>query len=318
MRRLLEEGGSVGWPTAGHAVTEPPVDHSDRSQVEAVKFQTLLYRRTGALYRELGEIARERLDREGAERSSRRAVFANLMREGAIEPTARAFGERFEEARSMTEILDDALDGAIALLGSDFGNVQLMLPGGTGLRIIAHRGCSEDFLDYFAVVDDEAATCGRAMLRNAQIVVPDVERDPGFAVHRRIAASSGFRAVQSPPLVGRRGRTLGVVSTHFERPHRPTDAELERMTVFARLTAALVELKLERASRGAGTYGRPSTLQCEDCRTQSGGPGIGWVALHLDLVDAVDPVVLTYCPACALQCDPDDMIWRLDGRAAAA
>jgi hypothetical protein len=277
--------------------------------------QTLLYRQTAALYRELGELALQRLDRERADRALQRAVFANLMREAVVEPTARAFGERFEEARSMTEILDDALDGAIALLGSDFGNIQLFAPSAAGLRIVAHRGCSEEFLSYFAVVDDEAAACGRAMLEGAQIVVSDVERDPGFAVHRRIAASSGFRAVQSTPLVGRYGRTLGVVSTHFGRPHRPTGDELARMSVLARLTAALLELKLERASRGARGL---SLLQCEDCRTQSAGPGIGWVALHLDLIEAVEPVVLTYCPACARQFDPDDMIWRVDGLATAA
>ena len=278
--------------------------------------QTLLYRQTAALYRELGEVALQRLDRAGAERASKRAGFAKLMREGVVEPTAHAFGERFEEARSITEILHDALDGAMALLGSDLGNIQLFAPGAAGLRIVAHRGCSEEFLNYFAVVDDEAATCGRALLRNEQIVVPDVERDLGFAAHRRIAASSGFRAVQSTPLVGRAGRTLGVVSTHFGRPHRPTDAELERMTVLAKVTAALLELKLERASREA--HGRPSLLQCEDCRAQSAGPGIGWVALHLDLMEPVDPVVLTYCPACAKQFDPADLVWRLDGHAVAA
>jgi hypothetical protein len=278
--------------------------------------ETLLYRQTVALYRELGELALERLDREGAQRALQRAVFANLMRDAVVEPTARAFGERFEEALSMTEILDDALEGAMALLGSDFGNIQFLAPRAAGLRIVAHRGCSEDFLNYFAVVDDEAATCGRAILSSAQIVVPDVERDPGFAMHRRIAASSGFRAVQSTPLVGRHGQTLGVISTHFGRPHRPTDAELERIAVLARLTAALVELKLERASQEA--RGRTSILQCEDCRTESAGLGVGWVALHLDLMEPVEPVVLTYCPACATQFDPDDLVWRLDGHAAVA
>jgi signal transduction protein with GAF and PtsI domain len=294
--------GSARAAAPGRTVSEPPPD----------RFDTTL-----ALYRELGELALERPDRERAELTLQRAAFANLMREGVTEPTARAFGERFAAARSLTEILDDALDGAIAMLGSDCGNIQLLAPRAAGLRIVAHRGCSDEFLDYFAVVDDEGAACGRAMLSSAQVVVPDVERDPAFAAHRHIAASSGFRAVQSTPLVGRRGRTLGVVSTHFGRPHRPTDAELERMTVFARLTAALVELKLERAaSRSARS--RPSLLQCEDCRTQNGGPGTGWVALHLDLMEAVEPVVLTYCPACARQFDPDDLVWRLDGSAAVA
>ena len=88
------------------------------------------------------------------------------------------------------------------------------------------------------------------------------------------------------------------------------------MSVLARLTAALLELKLERASQRA--RGRPSLLECEDCRTQSTGAGAGWVALQLEFMEAVEPVVLTYCPACARQFDPDDMIWRLNGWAAAA
>src|SRR5262249_8627290 len=152
-----------------------------RNEREEMSRQTLLYRQTAALYQELGELALQRVDREGAERALQRAGFAHVVRDGFVEPAARAFGERFEEARSLGEILYDALDGAMALLGSDLGNIQLFAPGSAGLRIVAQRGCSEEFLSYFAVVDDEAATCGRALLRNEQIVVPDVERDPGFA-----------------------------------------------------------------------------------------------------------------------------------------
>src|SRR4029453_11345685 len=67
--------------------------------------------------------------------------------------------------------------------------------------------------------------------------------DPGFAPHRRIAASAGFRAVQSTPLFGRNGAPLGMLSTHFRRPHRPTLRELNLTDLYARQAAEMIERK---------------------------------------------------------------------------
>ena len=44
----------------------------------------------------------------------------------------------------------------------------------------------------------------------AQLVISDVTTDPGFGPHREIAAASGFRAVQSTPLIDEAGRLVGV------------------------------------------------------------------------------------------------------------
>jgi GAF domain-containing protein len=87
--------------------------------------------------------------------------------------------------------------------------------------------CSAEFLEYFAVVDDDHAACGRAARTGAQAVIVDVDTDPGFAPHRGIAAATGFRSVQSTPLVDYSGRLIGMVSTHFRRPHRPPDRDLQ-------------------------------------------------------------------------------------------
>jgi hypothetical protein len=57
------------------------------------------------------------------------------------------------------------------------------------------------------------------------LVVPDVETCDFIAgtsaldEHR----SLGIRAVQSTPLFSRRGQLLGVISTHWRRPHEPSD-----------------------------------------------------------------------------------------------
>ena len=82
-------------------------------------------------------------------------------------------------------------------------------------------------------------------------VIVDVERDARFAPHREIAAGSRFRAVQSTPLVDGRGRLLGVISTHYRRPHLPSDRELALLAWYAEdVSAALAD---QHAARG-GCY----------------------------------------------------------------
>jgi GAF domain-containing protein len=70
-----------------------------------------------------------------------------------------------------------------------------------------------------------------------------IQTDPLFAPHRHIASSAGFRAVQSTPLFGRGGDLLGMISTHFKRPHRPSDRELRLTDLYARLAAEMIERK---------------------------------------------------------------------------
>jgi GAF domain-containing protein len=68
-------------------------------------------------------------------------------------------------------------------------------------------------------------------------VIEDVQADAAFAPHRTVAAASGFRAVQSTPLIDRHGRLHGVLSTHFHAPHRPPERELRVMQAYARQLA---------------------------------------------------------------------------------
>jgi GAF domain-containing protein len=109
---------------------------------------------------------------------------------------------------------------------------------------VAQRGFTLTFGAHFAVVDEHAA-CGRAAKARAQCVVVDVNEDPAFEPHRAIAAASGFRAVQSTPLIDRTGRLQGVLSTHCRGPHRPHDHELRLTQTYARLVADAVAPMIE-------------------------------------------------------------------------
>ncbi len=45
-------------------------------------------------------------------------------------------------------------------------------------------------------------------------------------------------------------------------------------------------------------------LVCEDCGGKSEGDGNGWVAVRLERPNTTE--ILTYCPSCACQFEPDD------------
>jgi PAS domain S-box-containing protein len=138
--------------------------------------------------------------------------------------------------------LEAILEGAIETVGATLGNVQLLDRDRQVLTIAVHKGFKQQFLDHFREVSAaDTSVCGRALNRAERIIVGDVEHDEGSAAMREIARSAGFRAVQSTPLIGRGGQPLGVLSTHFDKPHVPSDAELRLLDLYARQAADFIE-----------------------------------------------------------------------------
>jgi len=153
-------------------------------------------------------------------------------------------------------LLDEVLDFGLELLHADRGNVQLADPASGALRIAAQRGFGAEFLDYFAVVTEDGSACGRAARRAAQVVIADVATDPGFAPHRDIASASGFRAVQSTPLVDGSGRLVGMLSTHYPRAVSLPGRELQIMARFGTLIGAWLGPLLDAVQPAPGPLDR--------------------------------------------------------------
>jgi PAS domain S-box-containing protein len=140
-------------------------------------------------------------------------------------------------------LLKEVLEASMALLNADFGNVQLYDPKSHALKIVAQRGFEQDFLDYFDNVQEGTGSCGAALERRERIIVEDVLTDPVFAPHLPIVNAAGYRAVQSTPLTGRGGEMLGMISTHFRQPHRPSERDLRFVDLYARQAADMIERK---------------------------------------------------------------------------
>jgi len=154
---------------------------------------------------------------------------------------------RLLASTELEPMLEEVLDATIELQNADFGNVQLYNPQTQTLEIVAQRGFQQDFLDYFSSVHEDSSACGRALQRRERVIIEDVETDTAFEPHRQIAAAAGFRAVQSTPLFSRRGEPLGMISTHFRQPHRPSERELRLTDLYGVQAAELIERTQARA-----------------------------------------------------------------------
>jgi hypothetical protein len=155
-------------------------------------------------------------------------------------------------------LLDEVLAFALTLLGAERGNIQLADPATGALRIAAQRGFGTEFMEYFAAVTDDGSACGRAAKQHAQVVITDVTTDPGFAPHRDIALASGFRAVQSTPLVNRAGHLVGMLSTHYPRPTTPPRRDLQIISRFGALAGESLSTLLNGAHADGFPHSTPA------------------------------------------------------------
>jgi len=133
------------------------------------------------------------------------------------------------------------LDAAIASDGSPKGNIQLFNPNVSALQIVAQRGFDIAFLQQFEFVRfDEPSACGRAFRLGRRVMIPDIHKDRVYMPYLSIAQSSGYRAVQSTPIIRSDGVVIGVLSTHFAQTHEWSDAAQRALDNYADQMAALV------------------------------------------------------------------------------
>ena len=140
-------------------------------------------------------------------------------------------------------LLQEIVDAAVEITGTTMGNAQLLEPETGTLRLVAHRHFKEAYLEYFSSVVGGRAASGTAVMRGERVVVEDVTRSPIFdgTDAPGVMLEAGARAVQSTPMIGRSGRIVGILSTHYAEPTRPDEQTLRRLDRLARYAADLIE-----------------------------------------------------------------------------
>ena len=160
-------------------------------------------------------------------------------------------GTRFVRNGELGKVLEEVVDAAIAITGSDMGNLQLLDNSGL-LKIVAQRGFEQPFLDFFNSVHEGQAACGTALQQGNRVIVEDIAESVVFAGSpaREVVLASGARAVQSTPLRSRSGHLLGMLSTHYKTPRRPDERDLLFIDVLSQQIGDMLErMRMEEGLR---------------------------------------------------------------------
>jgi len=174
------------------------------------------------------------------------AEAAMAIKEETLNARLRLWQDRLSPERMLTtrdRALERALDAALSVTSAACGNIQWLHPNGRGLELVAHRGFSPTFLNFFEFVDGDRTACSEALRERRPIMVPDIVGSPIFAGTQAldVLLDAGIRSVKSVPLVSRTGKTLGVMSVHYREPRPYLNAELVRFQSLAYSIGDLIE-----------------------------------------------------------------------------
>lgn len=146
----------------------------------------------------------------------------------------------------LPSLLREVLNATMGLQAAEYGYLQLYDPQTHNLKIAVQRGFSRGTINQFRHVNANTnSTCGAALRWRRRVTIADVQRDSCFPELRPIAASAGFRAAQSTPLLARgSGNLVGMISTCFRRPRRLSMRELWLSDLYARQAADVIDFRL--------------------------------------------------------------------------
>jgi PAS domain-containing protein len=174
-----------------------------------------------------------------------------LAKERAMLARLHEVGSRLWRTRDMRQALDEILVGAIELLGADMGTIRLWDSRRGMLKIESHWGFRREYLDFFRNIPAVGSSvCERALQSGERMVIEDIESEELFTPFRPFARAAGYRAMQSTPIMNRRGIPLGMLATHFRATHKPAEHEFRLLDLYVRQAADIIERqKAENALR---------------------------------------------------------------------
>lgn len=142
----------------------------------------------------------------------------------------------------LNEIVDNILQQAMIYNRAKAGTLQLFNKEKNSLDLMASFGLSDDFIEYFKTVDiNDSSVCARALKIRKTIFIDDLSKDKLFMPHLAVALRNGIFAVQSTPLISGKRNIIGMVSTHFKLPRKPTADEMRNFENFCRQAADTLE-----------------------------------------------------------------------------
>lgn len=166
----------------------------------------------------------------------------------AVSQIARAINQSLDP----TAVLRAAVDAIPPALRVDAAIIRQLDPDSGSLTLVASTGLSEDFVIQRRVLRFGEGLAGRVVLRDAPLVVDDVQADGRSTSTLR---AEGIRSAAVLPIHAR-GRPLGTLSTLSYAPHRFGIDDLELLQTIA----DQVGIAIENARLYAAEHARAQQL----------------------------------------------------------
>lgn len=139
------------------------------------------------------------------------------------------------------------MDAAVVTMQSQYASMQVLYEGSDGydrLKLLASSGFSPEAKDYWEwVYHNTDSSCGAAYRAGKRIIITNMAECDFMqgTVTLPIYLDGGILAAQSTPLYSRNGKLLGMISTHWDHPHVPSERDLSLLDILARQAADLIE-----------------------------------------------------------------------------
>jgi PAS domain S-box-containing protein len=182
------------------------------------------------------QIARDITERKGAEAH----VAADLQ---AMTLLRQVGSQCVREGDKLEKCLNGIIDTTIAIMGADKANIQLLDPVSGALSVAAQRGFERPFLQFFDRLGGDGSACGITANSTGHVIVEDVLQSEillGKPLLQGLV-EAGVRSIILSQLISSSGTSLGVISTHFGAPHRPSERELSFLDLLVRQSADYLE-----------------------------------------------------------------------------
>ena len=141
------------------------------------------------------------------------------------------------------------VDRAVALMRSDYASLQMLFPdreSGGELLLLSFRGFNPEAATFWEWVRaDSKSTCGIALRDHQRVIAADIASCDFMAgsEDQAIYLQTGIGACQTTPLTGPAGDVVGMISTHWRRPHQPSNDDLRLFDTLAREAAEIIEMR---------------------------------------------------------------------------
>ena len=129
--------------------------------------------------------------------------------------------------QDLDEILGNALETTLAVVGESSGEIFLADEETGQLRLLTHRGVSERFVADESAIDQDECLCGLAFASKLPVITTDMEAHPVRS--RTTCMREGFRSCIRLP-ISARGTVLGLLNIQSREYREFSAADMDLLT----------------------------------------------------------------------------------------